>query len=197
MVALCHRFFSVLSLWIEDDDRTLAQQSRHDQINSLHPTPIQESHSDMKPQHWGRAAKILEEIQPPRTCLSIPCNVGLICTMYFFWSIQAVPSRDDKNYSQVIWIFQLENISVFLVDSLARKQHLISAKRWKSLGWYGWGEEKLDLMVGRWSSCWGAEQPLAMERIQKCAWHSKAQHRRPNCQTAFAARWEAGDSPKW
>ena len=92
MVAFCHKFFSFLSIYYrraEDDDTTLAQQSgrRDDQINSLRPPPIQESHSDMKPQHWAGPAKILEEIQPPKTCLSIPSNVGLICTIYFFWSL--------------------------------------------------------------------------------------------------------------
>ena len=96
----------MVGLWAEDDDLTLGEQSGHDQINSLHPPPIQESHSDMKPRHWGRRAKILEEIQPPRTCLFIPCNVGFVSMLYILLSIPAVPSRDVKNHSQVGWIFQ-------------------------------------------------------------------------------------------
>ena len=74
--------------WAEDDDSTLPEQNmRDDQINSLRPPPIQESHSDMKPQHWARPAKILEEIQPPKIGLSIPCKYGLVGILYFFWSI--------------------------------------------------------------------------------------------------------------
>ena len=37
------------------------QQSRHDQIKSLRPPPIQESHPGMKPQHWGCRQKFLKK----------------------------------------------------------------------------------------------------------------------------------------
>ena len=127
------------------------------------PPPIQESHSQMKPQHWGRAAeipiggaqgkvKLCQNSYIVKFCYIVRVSHCIVTFWLIFWPYSVLGNL----FTQIL--IRAPGINIWDSSSPLQKTALDCCGQKKPLIWCLAAEPSVE----PW-------QPLAMERVQKCA----------------------------